>query len=197
MGKGARRYWKAAAAVVAIGATIAMTGCSASGSGDSGGKVTLKFSQWWDPELPKGALQGIVNDFEKTHKNIDVQLVSGPYASVQDQTFTNAAAGTLSDVVGLDGAWVSDLQKQGALANLTDLMKADNYDDSQLAAQVKENGSTYMIPVVNFVYPLFVNTDLLKKAGVDTVPTNRTEFKTAADKITALGGQTKGWVIPL
>jgi multiple sugar transport system substrate-binding protein len=197
MGKGARRYWRAAAAVVAIGATIAMTGCSASSTGDSGGKVTLKFSQWWDPELPKGALQGIVNDFEKTHKNIDVQLVSGPYASVQDQTFTNAAAGTLSDVVGLDGAWVSDLQKQGALANLTDLMKADNYDDSQLAAQVKENGSTYMIPVVNFVYPLFVNTDLLKKAGIDTVPTNRTEFKTAADKITALGGQTKGWVIPL
>ena len=41
-----------------------------------------------------------MNDFEKTHKNIDVQLVSGPYASVQDQTFTNAAAGTLSDVVG-------------------------------------------------------------------------------------------------
>jgi multiple sugar transport system substrate-binding protein len=196
MGKGARRYWKVAGAVVAIGATIAMTGCSAN-SGSDGGKVTLKFSQWWDPELPKGALQGIVDDFEKTHKNVTIKLVSGPYASVQDQTFTSAAAGTMSDVVGLDGAWVSDLQKQGALANLTDLMKSSNYDDSQLASQVKENGSTYMIPVVNFVYPLFVNTDLLKKAGVADVPSTRTEFKSAADKITALGGQTKGWVIPL
>ena len=197
MSKGAQRTWKATAVVVAMAATVAMTGCSAGSGSDSNGKVTLKFSQWWDPELPKGALQGLVDDFEKTHSNVDVQLVSGPYASVQDQTFTNAAAGTLSDVVGLDGAWVSDLKKQGALANLTDLMKSSDYDDSQLAAQVKEDGSTYMIPAVNFVYPLFVNTDLLAKAGVDAVPKTRTEFSTAASKITALGGQTKGWVIPL
>jgi multiple sugar transport system substrate-binding protein len=198
MSKGARRYWKAAGAVVAIGATIAMTGCSGgSGGGGDDGKVTLEFSQWWAPELPDGALQGVVDDFEKSHKNITVKLISGPYASTQDQTFTAAASGTMADVVGLDGAWVSDLHKQNALANLTDLMKSSNYDDSQLAAQVKQDGSTYMIPVVNFVYPLFVNEDLLKKAGVSKVPSTRTEFKAAADKISKLGGQTKGWVIPL
>ncbi|MEW1960258.1 sugar ABC transporter substrate-binding protein [Kineococcus sp. NPDC059986] len=197
MGNGARRRWRVTAAVVALTATVALTGCGSGSSGGGDGKVTLKFSQWWDPELPKGALQGLVDDFEKTHSNIDVQLVSGPYASVQDQTFTNAAAGTLSDVVGLDGAWVSDLKKQGALANLTDLMKESGYDDSQLAAQVKEDGSTYMIPAVNFVYPLFVNTDLLAKAGVSAVPTTRSQFSAAASKVTALGGQTKGWVIPL
>ena len=198
MSKGARRYWKAAGAIVAVGATIAMTGCSAGGGGaGSDGKVTLEFSQWWAPELPEGALQGIVDDFEKSHKNIDVKLISGPYASTQDQTFTAAASGTMADIVGLDGAWVSDLHKQGALANLTELMKADGYDDSQLAAQVKLEGGTYMIPVVNFVYPMFVNDDLLKKAGVTTPPKTRTEFKAAADKISKLGGQTKGWVIPL
>lgn len=198
MSKGARRYWKAAGAIVAVGATIAMTGCSAGGGGaGSDGKVTLEFSQWWAPELPDGALQGIVDDFEKSHKNIDVKLISGPYASTQDQTFTAAASGTMADIVGLDGAWVSDLHKQGALANLTELMKADGYDDSQLAAQVKLEGGTYMIPVVNFVYPMFVNDDLLKKAGVTTPPKTRTEFKAAADKISKLGGQTKGWVIPL
>lgn len=198
MSKGARRYWRAAGAIVAVGATIAMTGCSGSTAGDSGGgKVTLEFSQWWAPELPDGALQGIVDDFEKEHANIDVKLISGPYASTQDQTFTAAASGTMADIVGLDGAWVSDLHKQGALANLSELMQSSDYDDSQLASQVQLEGSTYMIPVVNFIYPLFVNTDLLKKAGVDAVPSTRTEFKAAADKISALGAQTKGWVIPL
>ncbi|WP_375405223.1 ABC transporter substrate-binding protein [uncultured Amnibacterium sp.] len=197
MSTGARRYWRAAGAIVAIGATIAMTGCSGSTGGGDSGKVTLEFSQWWAPELPKGDLQAIVTDFEKSHKNITVKLISGPYASTQDQTFTAAASGTMADIVGLDGAWVSDLHKQGALANLSDLIKADGYDDSQLASQVKEDGSTYMIPVVNFVYPMFVNNDLLKKAGVTTPPSTRTEFKAAADKLTALGGQTKGWVIPL
>lgn len=198
MSKGARRYWRAAGAIVAVGATIAMTGCSGGTAGDSsGGKVTLEFSQWWAPELPDGALQGIVDDFEKEHANIDVKLISGPYASTQDQTFTAAASGTMADIVGLDGAWVSDLHKQGALANLSELMQSSDYDDSQLASQVQLEGSTYMIPVVNFIYPLFVNTDLLKKAGVDAVPSTRTEFKAAADKISALGAQTKGWVIPL
>ena len=50
-----------------------------------------------------------------------------------------------------------------------------------------------MIPVVNFVYPLFVNKDLLTKAGVTEVPGTRTEFLDAAKKISASGGNVKGW----
>ena len=49
-----------------------------------------------------------------------------------------------------------------------------------------------MIPVVNFVYPLFINDDLLKKAGVSARPSTRTEFKAAAKKITALGDNDAG-----
>jgi multiple sugar transport system substrate-binding protein len=54
-----------------------------------------------------------------------------------------------------------------------------------------------MIPVVNFVYPLFVNKDLLTKAGVADVPKTRTEFMDAAKKISASGGNVKGWALPL
>ena len=54
-----------------------------------------------------------------------------------------------------------------------------------------------MIPVVNFVYPLFVNNDLLSKAGVKKPPSTRTEFLEAAKKISALGGNVKGWALPL
>ena len=54
-----------------------------------------------------------------------------------------------------------------------------------------------MIPVVNFVYPMFTNDDLLSQAGVTAPPTNRTEFADAAKKITALGDNVHGWVLPL
>ncbi len=37
----------------------------------------------------------------------------------------------MSDVVGLDGGWVSDFVKQGSLASLTDLMEEAGYDDSE------------------------------------------------------------------
>jgi len=103
----------------------------------------------------------------------------------------------MSDVVGLDGAWVSDFAKQGALADMSQLMTDAKYDDSQLASQVQIEGSTYMIPVVNFVYPMFTNDDLLAQAGVDAPPSTRTEFTEAAEAVTALGDNTYGWIVPL
>ena len=33
-----------------------------------------------------------------------------------------------------------------------------------------------MFPLASFVYPVFVNLDIAKAAGVDKMPTNRTEF---------------------
>ncbi|MFP7834179.1 ABC transporter substrate-binding protein [Marisediminicola sp. LYQ134] len=177
---------------------MTMTGCSSGGasSGD-GGDVTIEFSQWWAPELPEGALQELIDGFEDENPGVTVEMLSGPYASVQDQTFTAAASNTMADVVGLDGAWVNDLQKQGALANMTDLMADADYDDSQLASQVQVDGGTYMIPVVNFIYPMFTNDDLLAEAGVSSIPQTRSEFAAAAAAISDIDSTTKGWVIPL
>jgi multiple sugar transport system substrate-binding protein len=99
--------------------------------------------------------------------------------------------------VGLDGAWVSDFVKQGSLASLTDLMTAAGYDDSALAAQIQLDGATYMIPVVNFVYPVFVNLDMMEKAGIANPPATRTEFADAAAKLTDAANNVYGWVLPL
>lgn len=190
-------------AVVGGAAVLALTtaGCSGGDSGSddgaSGGDVTLEFAQWWEPELPDGAFRGIMDDFEAANPGIKVKLLSGPYASTKEQVVAGAAAGTMSDVVGLDGAWVNDFAKQGAIADLSSVMADAGYDDSQLVSQVQVDSKTYMVPVVNFVYPMFTNDDLLSKAGVSTPPSTRTEFADAAQKITATGDNTYGWVLPL
>jgi multiple sugar transport system substrate-binding protein len=179
---------------------VAAVGCGDDeGSGDTSaqGPVTLEFAQWWAPELPAGSFDKLMSDFTAQNPNITVKLLSGPYASTKQQLVSGAASRTLPDVVGLDGAWVNDFAKQGAITDLSALMSQAQYDASQLASQIQLEGKTYMIPVVNFVYPLFVNEDLLKKAGVAKVPSTRTEFLDAAKKITALGGNVKGWALPL
>jgi multiple sugar transport system substrate-binding protein len=102
----------------------------------------------------------------------------------------------MSDVVGLDGAWVSDFADQGAIADLSQLMDEAKFDQTQLASQVKVDDKTYMIPVVNFIYPMFTNDDLLKKAGVAKPPSTRTEFAAAAEKASQLNN-VKGWILPL
>ena len=180
--------------------SLAACGSSSSGdseeaSGDSGDGVTLEFQQWWGVELPDGALQEICDDFtEKTR--INIELLSNPYADTKTQIAAGAAAGTMADVVGLDGSWVYDFAKQESIANLTDLMTDAGYDDSQLSDQIQVDGSTYMIPVVNFAYPLYVNMDILEEAGVSEVPTTWSEFLDACDKITS-NTDAAAFAIPL
>src|SRR3954453_2639280 len=184
-----------AAALVAFIAACGSSNSGGSAAADS--SVTLEFAQWWGAELPAGEFDKIISDFTAQNPNIKVKLLSAPYASTKQQLVTGAASKTLPDVVGLDGAWVSDFAKQGAITDLSKLMTDANYDASQLASQVQIKGKTYMIPVVNFVYPLFVNKDLLAKAGVTKTPSTRTEFLDAAKKISATGGDVKGWALPL
>ena len=198
-----RRWLVPTAALATMGVLAACSGGgTASPTGSESGSaaaenVALEFQQWWEPELPDGALRGMMDDFEAANPGITVELLSGPYATTKEQVVAGAATGTMADVVGLDGAWVYDFAKQGSIANLTDAMSTAGYDDSQLASQVQVDGATYMIPVVNFVYPLFTNDDILASAGVTAPPTNRTEFADAASKISQLGDGTAGWALNL
>ena len=160
-------------------------------------QTNIEFIQWWEPEMPAGALRHIMDDFEKANPDIKVTLVSGPYSATHDQIVVGAASGTLSDVVGLDGAWVNGLAKQGAIASMDSLMDEAKYDRSQIADITKVDGQSVMFPLATFVYPVFVNLDLAKAAGVDRMPTNRTEFAAAAKKLTSPDKNQYGWVLPL
>ena len=176
---------KTAAIVCAFGATSALA------------ETNLEFIQWWEPELPAGTFRSIMDDFEAQNPGITVTLVSGPYATTRDQIVIGAASGTLSDVVGLDGAWVNDLAKQGAIAAMDDLMSSSGFDASEVAAIIQLDGNSYMFPVASFVYPVFVNLDMLEAAGVDGMPGSRTEFVEAARKLTDESKNQYGWVLPL
>jgi multiple sugar transport system substrate-binding protein len=157
--------------------------------------ITLEFQQWWGVELPDGALQEIVDEFTE-ETGINIELLSNPYADTKTQIAAGAATSTMADVVGLDGSWVYDFAKQGAITNLTELMEADGYDDSQLSDQIQWEGNTYMIPVVNFAYPLYVNLDILEEAGVSEIPTTWSEFLDALEAIKT-NTDKAGYAIPL
>jgi multiple sugar transport system substrate-binding protein len=176
-----------------MSAAAALVLCATTALADT----TIEFIQWWEPEMPAGSLRGIMDGFEAANPGIKVTLVSGPYSATHDQIVVGAASGTLSDVVGLDGAWVNGLAKQGAIASMDSLMADANYDKSQIADIVKAGGQSVMFPLASFVYPVFINLDLAKAAGVDTMPTTRTEFAEAAKKMTKPDKNEYGWVLPL
>ena len=171
-------------------------GMRATGGADSGGDVTLEFAQWWEPELPDGAFRGLMDEFEAENPGIKVKLCQR--AVRLDQGAALRRSGLRHHVrrrrprrrLG------QRLRQAGRDRRPVGAHDRAGYDDSQLASQIQVDGTTYMIPVVNFVYPMFTNDDLLAKAGVTAPPSTRTEFADAAEKITALGGDA-GWVLPL
>jgi multiple sugar transport system substrate-binding protein len=77
------------------------------------------------------------------------------------------------------------------------LMEAAGYDRAQIADIVQVDGQSLMFPLASFVYPMFVNLDLAEAAGVTSMPTNRTEFAEAAEKMTDADDNVFGWVLPL
>ena len=98
--------------------------------------VTLEFQQWWEVELPAGVLRGIADEFT-AQTGIEIQLLSNPYADTNTQIAAGAATGTMADVVGLDGAWVYDYAKQGAILQSQRPDGKRGYNDAQLSDQIK------------------------------------------------------------
>jgi multiple sugar transport system substrate-binding protein len=167
------------------------------GSQSAGGPVTIEFIQWWEPELPAGEFRALMDDFEAQNPGIKVKLISGPYSNTYQQIVTGAATKTLSDVVGLDGAWIYDLAKQGAITSLDPMIQQSGFDPKQVADITKVNGKSYAFPVATFVYPVFINVDHMKAAGIANPPQNRSEFTDAARKLTNKSKDQYGWSLPL
>lgn len=180
-------------AMALIGSMVLSTGVMTA-CADEG--VTLEFQQWWEPELPEGVLREICDAFTE-ETGINIELLSNPYAETKTQIAAGAATGTMADVVGLDGSWVYDFAKQESITNMTVLMEADGYDTTNLSTEIQVDGGTYMIPVVNFAYPMYVNMDILEEAGITEVPTTWTEFKEACEAVTALGNNRYGYCMNL
>ncbi len=160
-------------------------------------EVTVEFVQWWEPELPEGSFRAIMDDFEAQNPGIKVKLISNPFASTRDLVVSGAATGTLSDVVGLDGAWINDLVKQGALLAMDGYMAADEgFHADDVAASVKVNDETYMFAVASFTYHLFANTGLLEAAGIEEMPRTWSEFEAACKAVSEKNPDAYGWDFP-
>lgn len=174
--------------VMSLSATL-IAGCGANGdssgsdSTDSGDEVVIEFQQWFDNEMDEGYLQSVCDDFyEET--GIKVELLSNPYADTQAQMQASAAAGTLADVVALDGGWIYDYATQGMLADLSELYDEIGFDTSDITSQTEVNGTVYAQPIVNFPCLMAVNLDILEEAGITELPETWSEFLDTCIQVT-------------
>lgn len=148
----------------------------------TGEDVTLKFQQWWGAELPEGYLDEICANYEK-ETGVKVELLTAPWSDTKTAITAGATNGTIADIVSVDGAWLSEFVEMGILTDVD----AAGVDTSLASDTWKIDGTSYVVPILNFTYPMYVNMDILEASGVEAVPTTWTELRDASKKITEAG----------
>jgi multiple sugar transport system substrate-binding protein len=173
-----------AAGTVAILTAVGLTGCSAGGSDDSSGPVTITYSNFISNGGNEENLQAIVDAFQKENPDITVEVTTSAYSDYFTKLQTDLAAGTQSDVFDLDGGSFANIQANGVLAAL-DGVDASKYRTSVLDSY-NVDGGQYGLPTSFSNVVLFYNKDLFDAAGIEAPTSDWTwaDEQAAAEKLT-------------
>lgn len=136
-------------------------------------------------------------------KNADrkIQLTYIPHSEMVAKLAQAIASGDVPDLMGLDLIYGPQFEAAGQLVDITDYFKDDPAIKTASPGHMTVatyDGRLYGVPLYADVSALFYNKDLFEKAGLDPdkPPTSLAEVREYADKITALGGDVKGYFLP-
>jgi len=147
-----------------------------------GKNVTLV---WWGLWEDAATVQPIIDDFEKQNPNIKIKYSKQDPERYRDTLLARINNGTGPDIFRYHNTWTPALTN--VLAPLPqDVIKSEDFKKAYYPVIQKDltlNGAIYGIPLGIDSLALFINTDLLKAAGIP-VPINWNEFTDAVKKLT-------------
>ena len=164
---------------------------------DPGSQVEISVAHAWDATFFERQKQ-FDKLFMQRHPNIVVKAENTPFGEYLQKYLTQAAGGTLPDILYVQFAWAQQLIKDGLLLPLDDYIAKEkdfNLDDFVKPSLVsyQRDGKLYGIPYDEGPGMLYYNKDLFDKAGVaypDDTWTLDT-LKEAALKLTSGEGPNK------
>jgi multiple sugar transport system substrate-binding protein len=159
-----------AKAAIAAAALITLSGCAGWGvsGGAAKGTVTLTYALW-DPHEQIG-YQASIDEFEKIHPNIKVNIENVPYGSYEQKITAEFITGGAPDLFWVNTPWLGTFVKDGILTNIAPQIKANNIDMSQyypqLVALHSRNGAIYGLPKDWDTIAIYYNKNYFKKIGL-------------------------------
>ena len=193
-----------ATAVLAVGA-LALSGCAGGSSGattlDKDAKVKLTF--WTgQADAAQQILTGLVDDFEKLHPNVTIDVSSGA-PSTEDllqKLSASFAGGNYPDVSYAFGSWASRLEASGRTLDITDQVaepdvKWDEFSEAARKTVQPTGEKTIGFPAVVDNISLLYNTTVFDAAGVDYPTADWTwdDFREASKQLTDPSTNTYGY----
>lgn len=187
--------------ILAATAALSMTisGCGFGGSGSDGdtGKTTLNFLVPTYSDATKGLWNDVIKGFEKENDDIKVNLEVQSWDNLEKVVSTKIQAGEAPDIYNggpFTGFASDDLLYKAEEVTSPETMS--DFDEGFLKNETLE-GTAYAVPLIASARALFVNNELLDKAGVKKAPTDWDELLTASKKVSKLGDGVAGYGMPL
>ncbi|MFD2670736.1 ABC transporter substrate-binding protein [Marinicrinis sediminis] len=174
---------------------LVLVGCSSNNNGQNGNdgaagdngqkeNVSIRMQIAWDTDSGRGqAIQKIVDEFEKQHEHIDVQLV----ASTQNnqKLLTQVLSGEAPELLQVPYREVKSLGSEGAFVDLTeDFQEESQHFYDQLIDLGSVEGQLYGFPWLGHTIQLVYNKTMFEEAGIDGPPTTWDELYETAKKLT-------------
>ncbi len=181
-----------AVAAIALGAlTLAftLTACGSDDSSADGSSINV-VTRWASGNPEAGPQNRVFQAFTKD-TGIKINLTEG-LENIDDQVEYAVAAGKSPDLIIVNLfdktiGWLEAGVTVPADQYLKDWGLADKLKPQALDEWRSDDGKLRGLPFSGFSWPLWYNKDLLKKAGVDQIPTTTDELITAAQKLRAAG----------
>ncbi|MEU4641414.1 extracellular solute-binding protein [Micromonospora sp. NPDC023814] len=192
LGKGVRGVAAALAGVLAL---------SACGGGDDAGNkgpASLRMTIWSANEAHLKLFNEIADEYRKTHPEVAaITFDPLPFETYTTTLTTQIAGGNAPDLAWVLENSAPDFVASGALLPLDEtLKKAEGYqydDISPATLKLWQNGGKlYAYPFSTSPFGVFVNTDLLKKAGQKTPAELVAAGQWNWDNALAVAGATAG-----
>lgn len=147
------------------GSAAPQTGAAIS-SGKASGTLTVWAMGAEGDNLPK-----LTKDFEAANPGVKVQVTAIPWDAAHDKFTTAITAGKTPDVAMVGTTWMGEFASSNALdPTPSSIDKSAFFDGAQKTTEV--NGTSYGIPWYVETRVVYYRTDLAKKAGYESVPTN-------------------------
>ncbi|WP_321076646.1 sugar ABC transporter substrate-binding protein [Mobiluncus sp.] len=167
--------------------TLGLTGCSSSSGADSQGAVKLQMVESLTNPARTELIRGLLQDFEKEHPNIKVELISPPTEQADQKIQQMLQSGSGVDVLEVRDLTVGPFSNNGWLYDMAPDFK--NWDglakltDQAQKFTINADGKSYFIPYGFYGLSLFYRTDLVKQAGFEGAPKSWEDLVEQAAKI--------------
>lgn len=141
-------------------------GAEASGDGE---KITLKFT-WWGSQSRHDYTQKILDAYTQEHPEIAFEAAPAGWDGYFDKLSTEAASGSMPDIVQMDYLYISTYAKNDSIADLQGYMEDGTIDvsgiDEALLNSAKIDGKMAGLVLSTSLVTFPYNPEVLEKAGL-------------------------------